>query len=55
MSAAFIACIKVMYILYSLETPQKRPHVDMMSEALLVDMTQDDGQLVKSFVSKHNG
>ena len=48
MSAAFIACIKVMYILYSLETLQKRPHV-------LVDMTQDDGQLVKSFASKHNG
>ena len=27
----------------------------MMSEALQVDMTQDDGQSVKSFVSKHNG
>ena len=30
------------YIQYSLETPQKRPHVDVMSEASLVDMTQGD-------------
>lgn len=34
-------------IQYYLETPQKRPHVDVMSEAAVVDMTQGDCQSVQ--------
>ena len=41
--ARFLHVLK--HVQYSLETPQKRPHVDMMSEAAVVDMTQGDCQL----------